>query len=696
MEIVDILEAYLVDSRQIHPLAKRQARLLSESVDDEKQREKAQIVLLLSLAALNSGATRASMEYLMKPLDVDVVKQYAEAVKEERPNDRPEWEKRLTNKKTADTVTKLLENAVTSPSSFAPIIGNAMVNKDGVYPLLMTSNQNGGCFGFSRYWRATDSLNELFKSRLEQPVEKLEEKEVSGILADVFGGESILTNSTFHSRQVAAAALALRFRFLILSGGPGTGKTSVVIQILRILVRAFDYLEPERIVLCAPTGRAKAHLGESVDRGITQLERKVQVKKSGKLLRDLSLKSLKRMTLHGVLSIRPDGTSKYGRNNPLPYQVIVVDEASMVDLHLFTTLMECAADDCRILLVGDMHQLPSVEAGAVLGDLTERFTHYDTFPAVTKDCAGWLKRVMKDVTVDTRVDNDLSSLVLSTDSMEKKAGMLADHAIILTHSYRSSTHEINRLGISVNKGDLQTALKTLTNATNNDAAVLDIRQGLEPVREWLNECYCREKLELMAQSHEFNIDAVNDPEHQDYSAAVDSLKRAFEIVNSTRILTVTNEGPRGRHAINALAYRLLRSKLDRNASRRFFHGEPVILGKNHHDLDLYNGETGMVIQPSRGGVKVVFRYGNRFSVHSLERFDTLEPAFAVTVHKAQGSEYDAVLLVLPEYNSPLLTRQIIYTGITRARQKVRILGNRGLLEKAIERREERPGGVSIK
>jgi exodeoxyribonuclease V alpha subunit len=344
-------------------------------------------------------------------------------------------------------------------------------------------------------------------------------------------------------------------------------------------------------------------------------------------------------------------------------------------------------------LVGDMHQLPSVEAGAVLGDLTDRFAGISGYPTLTKRTADWVQTIIGNIPVD-KANNSAPSLVLFTPNMLQKAGRLADHAVILTHSYRS-TKEILDVSEQVNNGDVDHALLSVTENNGASVVTLDTGEGIGPIKNWLKEWYSNEKLEPVRALRGLDLDAVDDPHHHDHASVVPRLNKAFEVFDASRILTLAHEGQRGRISINVLADKLLRPQLDEGNRKSFFHGQHVVLGQNLHDLDLYNGDTGLVVESKNAGQKVVFRRGENYSIHALERLTGLEPAFAMTVHKAQGSEFDAVMLVLPEYKSPLLTRQVLYTGLTRAKKRIRILGTRANLREAIDTREERPGGVEL-
>ena len=699
--IINVLENYLLDTRQITMLAIRQARVLSRHVTHENRVEEMRIVLLLCLAALHKGVPRADCAFLMKPLDPATVGQHAKNL-----DTRPEWAGLLIDPAPFSGIKTLLENLVRKPDIFTPMSG-AVPQPDAVTMPLLISSRNSGRIGFSRYWCAAEKLDTKLRSLLrrdleEQPDWQRSENEfmrkANDVLKRIFGKESILAGGgRFHSRQAAAAALALRTRFLIVSGGPGTGKTSVVIQIFRALIRFFDpEIKPDGIVLCAPTGRAKARMGESVDKSIEEMEKISGQAGLSQSNPDLTLKNLERKTIHGLLGARPDGSMKFNAQNPLPYQVIVVDEASMVDLSLFAGLMEAASPDCRIILLGDMHQLPSIEAGAVLGDLTERFLSREGFPTLTNKMAAWVENILIGVDIDKIAEERFKSLALPSDGEIRKAGALIDHAVILTHSYRSSeAHGILELCSYINRGKADEAIKVIQEGRYSNTLQMETENENEEILRWLKSHYLGEHLKTLEGLKNLQTEAVAFNDHPDFASVLSRLEAAFKILNSSRILTFGHEGITGRDSINRQADKLLRAALDKNQKARFFHGQQVILGQNHHDLDLYNGDLGIVVQSKNEGLKVVFRRGNGYKVQALERLMGLEPAYAMTVHKSQGSEFDEVLLVLPGHETQLLSRQIVYTGITRARFLVKILGSSAILKRAIEIQEERPGGVIL-
>jgi exodeoxyribonuclease V alpha subunit len=677
MEQSEILAAYLIDSRQIDPLARRQALLACRGMNDTNRRDEAATILLLVLAALQKGTPRVDRGGMLYPLDSGVISLYADGYRMANGN-APDWLGALTGFR--DRVTKQLASLFDKPDCFSPLSGSEPPDDSSEWPLLIISKE---FVGFSRYWRSARKIEAYhLPERLKTATDLPDTDTVKVALQQVFALQSILPDKRqFHYRQTAAAALACMTRFLVLSGGPGTGKTSVVLQILRTLLRMYPHISADRIVICAPTGRAKARLGESIDAGLDGLQSRFpEFAETG----DGTLRAMHRKTIHSLLGQRPDGSFKYSRDNRLPAQVIVVDEASMVDLNLFAALMEACSDECRLLLVGDMHQLPSVEAGAVLGDLTTVFSSHAANASLTPEIFRWIDTVIRDLPADGK--DTAPGILLETPDWIRQAGALADHVIVLTHSYRSS-QSILDLAVTVNRGDAHEAEKLLFADANDPSVSLDVTAGIEPVQRWLKKHL---STHTVAQAYAA-LQTVTDTSALS-DTAIASVKT---VLFTSTILTLAHEGLRGRKAINRLAGTILREKTGNPPGDRFFHGQPVILGTNHHDLDLYNGDIGVVLHTKSEGTRVCFPRGDHHHLVALDRLIDPEPAFALTVHKSQGSEFDNVLLVLPEKESPLLTRQIIYTGITRAKNQVAILGSREILDKAIEHREERTGGVRM-
>jgi len=408
-----------------------------------------------------------------------------------------------------------------------------------------------------------------------------------------------------HPRQILAVAKALHHRTLVVAGGPGTGKTTVVARILQALA-AQDGWNPESVALCAPTGRAKARLQESI------------------AIQASTLGTFASHTLHALLGQRPDGGFRHDRGNPLPCRLVVLDEASMVDQALFSGLLEALHPTTRLIVLGDPDQLPSVEAGGVFGDLV---AHLERQP-------------------------------------DRETGPF----VRLVHTWRNDG-EIRALAEDVNRGS--TLVADTIPEVSPDALGHDLPGGA--VR-WLSGTL-DETLEAW-----WNLHA-----HRTTRTPPAGLA---ERLGRERILCATHGGNAGRERVNDLGDAWLARHRPEDPRSPWLEGRPLLLTRNKPALDLWNGDLGL--SSSREGIpSVEFATRDGATAHPAGRLEGLESAWAITIHKAQGSEFDHVLIVLPEDDSLLLTRQILYTGLTRARRSLWIWGRRDLWAKAVARREDR-------
>lgn len=414
---------------------------------------------------------------------------------------------------------------------------------------------------------------------------------------------------TLHPAQADAVRAALECRTVVVSGGPGTGKTTVVARILEALSSLGEGFSRESTALCAPTGRAKARLQESIARSLP------------------GWGELPAFTLHSLLGARPDGGFRHDAGNPLPYSTVVVDESSMIDLALFAGLLDALRPSTRLVLLGDPDQLPSVEAGAVFGDLV--------------------------------------------DALRERAWPGARHAhLVFTHR---NDGDIRLLAEEVNRGEAE-SVKHLESLQPTEAPDLlaSLRSDPPGTVRWIGGTL-EEALALWWRLHP-------------PAGAGDPATESLAIAHS-RILCATHQGPSGRERINELGDERLRPSALRDGGG--FAGRPVVLTRNLPSQDLWNGDLGVLLESETGVPAVLFARGDGFRLHPPERLEGIEPAWAITIHKSQGSEFDHVFLVLPEEDSPLLVRQILYTGLTRARRTLWIWGRKELWALGSQRRELR-------
>ncbi len=454
--------------------------------------------------------------------------------------------------------------------------------------------------------------------------------------------------------QCQAVTKAVGGPLTLITGGPGTGKTSIVVAILRAALRAG--LAPEDIALAAPTGKAAQRITESLHGTLERLE--------APNVDDLRLLGAlpEAQTLHRLLSFLPSRQSfRHHRNNPLPHRLVVVDESSMIGLELMDGLLQALGPDTRLVLLGDAEQLPSVEPGAVFRDMVSALPN-------AAICLNHSYRM------DAANPAGRSVLLTARALRAGDQAAMDDPEALVT---RASCAEVAGRGAEHVDVDDQ-ALKAFL-AAYLKAEVLE-QAGF---REASQRSY----------RHEGGTWAEGD------EAALDILFRTHERV---RILCPLREVPslRSTAGLNLLLHHLVKREtgqaLDRDLT--VYAGEPVMVTLNDYQRGLFNGDQGIVVRAHLdGGIHqaVVFRTAGGFRLLSYRPLQPqLELAWALTVHKSQGSEFDRVVLVLPPPDSPLLTREILYTALTRARSGATILGSRTSLEAGLRQTSLRFTGLS--
>lgn len=445
--------------------------------------------------------------------------------------------------------------------------------------------------------------------------------------------------------QRIAALAALSNKCTIISGGPGTGKTTTVAKIIALLMMVHG--THLRIALAAPTGKAAARLSSSISSIIPGLPCPDEIKNA---IPD------KATTLHrllGVTSFSPEFI--HDDSNQLPYDIVIIDEASMIDLALMSKCIAALKPQCKLILLGDKDQLSSVEAGSVLGDICDT----GTFHSFTKDFYDYLKVF----------DPDLPP-------PEKNEPGFANCIVSLNKSYRfDNSSGIGMLSRAINDGDAERAIDILNDSNYNDCTFNQISP--ESDLSLMLNSYIREYFSPLLKS--------DDP------------LASLQLLDRFRILCAVRKGPFG---INALNERIASILLKRNPdSRKEYHGKPLIITNNNYSLDIFNGDTAVLMQDSsdKNNLKAAFRtFDNNIRYVPFRQIASWESAYALTVHKSQGSEFDSVLLILPIVSSPVLTRELLYTAVTRAKKKVEIWGTAQVLKSCIGSRIVRSSGLREK
>jgi exodeoxyribonuclease V alpha subunit len=421
-----------------------------------------------------------------------------------------------------------------------------------------------------------------------------------------------------YEEQRTAAEIALSQAVTVLTGGPGTGKTTTVARLLALLVEQAELagLPRPRIALAAPTAKAAARLAEAVAAEVEKLDAVDAARLAG----------LRATTLHRLLGSRPDTSVrfKHNRGNRLPHDVIVVDETSMVSLTMMARLLEAVRPDTRLILVGDPDQLASVEAGAVLADLVEGLTARD----------------------DVRVA-----------------------ALRTRHRFGES---IGALADAIRIGDA-------------DGAVELLRAGGNHV-EWIEFDRPAERLREVLVPHALRVREA---------AVLGDSELALANLDEHLLLCAHRRGPYGASHWNRQVQRWLSEETGQPPWLEWYAGRPLLVTANDYGLRIFNGDTGVVVTGRDGLRAVIAGTGGRLDF-ATSRLSEIETMHAMTIHKSQGSQADEVTVLMPPQDSRLLTRELFYTAVTRAKVKVRVVGSEAEVRAALDRRAIRASGLRLR
>jgi len=458
--------------------------------------------------------------------------------------------------------------------------------------------------------------------------------------------------------QKLACAVALRGSVAIITGGPGTGKTYTVARLLALLFATAPSAGQQRIALAAPTGKAAARLKQSIDKALTDLAERVG---DALPLRELTGRMGAARTLHSLLGARPDSRAfAHHAGNPLDVDVLIVDEASMVHLEMMASLLDALPPGATLVLLGDKDQLASVEAGAVLGDLC----HDAQAGGYSLDTAAYVLEASGE---------EVPPEYLGA------AGPLAQQTVMLRHSRRFGG-PIGQLALAVNAGEAS-------------AAEAVLRGESEGALRWIDGAYQHQVVSLALAGYQPYLELLREgPQgaHEDWVRAVLQRFEAF------RILCAVREGEWGVSGLNtAIEASLQAAGLLRRAGE-WYVGRPVMVTRNDYGTRVFNGDIGLTLgDPARpGSLRVYFLEGDEVRSVLATRLRNVETAYAMTVHKSQGSEFRHTVLVLPEDRHGILTRELVYTGITRASaQFTLVTPNGSVLAEAVARRTHRASGL---
>ena len=554
-----------------------------------------------------------------------------------------------------------------------------------LHPLILDGNNRLYLY---RYWQYEQRLANAILERA-QTLDEIDAPKTSAALTHYFDppkGEV--------DWQQVAAVVALSKRFGVISGGPGTGKTRTIGIILAMLIEQAEGTAPV-IKLAAPTGKAAVRLQESIKK----------LKQEGKFSEAIQrLIPEEASTLHRLLGYkRHSPYFRHDAGNPLNVDVVVVDEASMVAQPLMAKLMQALPERTRLILLGDHSQLASVEAGSALADICEAGGNVfsDKMGARTQAITGF-------------------------ESGEKSPSadgtLIGDCVVQLQKNYRFAGKGILELSQAVNAGEADRTMEILKDGGHPDLRwhSLNMAELRRTIVKWISDYptknLAEKSIPASKSSFDFAQDEATSLHGEPFDIAQDKLRRTmkgsgpglfgqasimqpaevFQQFDQFRILCALRHGPQGVHEINGLVDQFVRRKGNVSRHEAWYVGQPLLITRNDYTIELFNGDVGIILpDPESGGELRAFFPNPAGEYRKIRpfRLPDHELAYAMTVHKSQGSEFTNVLLLLPEQDSPILTRELIYTGITRAAKKVEIWGNEEVFRLAVSQRIKRTSGL---
>ncbi|BBX24002.1 RecBCD enzyme subunit RecD [Mycolicibacter terrae] len=481
--------------------------------------------------------------------------------------------------------------------------------------LRLYDTPSGGLLYLDRYWREEE---QVCADLLALSTPQAGPAELPGLQR--------LFPPDYHEQRTAAE-IALTQAVTVLTGGPGTGKTTTVARLLALLAEQAEVSAPPgkaklRIALAAPTGKAAARLTEAVAGEVAGLETVDKDRLTGQL-------KLQASTLHSLLGYRPGNSSrfKHNRGNRLPHDVIVVDETSMVSLTMMARLLEAVRPQARLILVGDPDQLASVEAGAVLADLV--------------------------------------------DGLAARPGTRVA-TLATAHRYKKP---IGELAAAIRAGDGDTVIELL-------------RSGDEH-REWIDvttPAALADQLAAIAVPHALRVRQA---------ALLGDADEALRNLDEHRLLCAHRDGPHGANHWNRQIRRWVSEQTGDPVWADWYAGRPLLVTANDYGLGVRNGDTGVVVARA-DGLRAVIATASGPVDFATGRLTDVDSMYAMTIHKSQGSEADVVTVLMPPVESRLLTRELFYTAVTRAKHRVRVIGSEGEIRAALDRRAVRASGLALR
>jgi exodeoxyribonuclease V alpha subunit len=475
----------------------------------------------------------------------------------------------------------------------------------------------GSWLYLDRYWAEEVAVAARLREMRAAPPAEIDAERLAEGIYRLFGADA-------GDDQAQAAAEAVRRRFAVVAGGPGTGKTTTVARIVALLCeQAADRLP--LTALAAPTGKASARLQEAVHEEAGRLDVSEAVREQ--------LRGLQATTIHRLLGYRPGSRSRFRHDaeQRLPYDVVIVDETSMVSLSLMARLIEALRPDARLVLVGDAGQLASIEAGAVLGDI-----------------------------------------VGDGDAAARDGGRPGISVLVRGHRYGD---EIARVAAAIRAGDADD--------------VISLLRGSGAAVDWIDEDPGGQR-----SVEAVRTGAVVAGSAGIEAARNDRPADALAALGRFRVLCAHRRGPMGVSNWTARIEAWLEAEIAGFSAReRWYAGRPLLVTENDRELRLYNGDTGVVIRTADDRVLAAFERGGKPVLYSPARLGAVDTVYAMTIHKSQGSQFATAAVLLPEPGSRILTRELLYTAATRAQERLILVGAERTVRAAVDRPVARASGL---
>ncbi|MGF6926501.1 exodeoxyribonuclease V alpha subunit [Chitinophaga sp. W2I13] len=481
------------------------------------------------------------------------------------------------------------------------------------------------------------------KTQLPERIALLQQQQP--LISKLFAATGSNDNNDPADWQLAAAITGVLNNFTIITGGPGTGKTTTVAKILAILFATDPAL---KVALAAPTGKAAARMAESLRNTTIEVDAPISEK----------FGQLQPATIHRLLkSVNGSPYFRHNKDNPLNYDVVIIDECSMIDVALFAKLLDAIHPDTRLILLGDKDQLASVEAGSLFGDLCQAQEHLNRFTSGRRQLINsFIPEQNRQIPAEAEQNDDHHPLF--------------QHLVELRRSHRFTGDKgIGKFSKAIISNNVP-VITSFFPPSADEQVVVDPDASVPLFEDFI----------------------------AGYAAfiAEKDIAAALKLLNAQRVLTAVREGPQGLYAVNKQIEKYLFDKKLITANGEFYENRPVILTRNYYEHGLFNGDTGIIRADENGVLMAWFEDSTGALKAVLPGYLTqAETAFAMTIHKSQGSEFGEVLVLLPDTTDvPILTRELLYTAVSRAKNKVYVQGTPEVILMAAERFVERASGIA--